>query len=463
MNEQAIFALRTSFGGRLALSREERICYSFDATGTECLPDAVVFPETADEVRQVVLLANEFRFPVIPRGAGSGFSGGSVPVRGGLVLSLERMDRILSIDEENLLAVVEPGVVTGTLKEEAARRGLFYPPDPASFRFSTIGGNIAECAGGMCAVKYGVTRDYVLGLEAVLGTGELIRTGVATMKGVVGYDLTRMLVGSEGTLGIVTKATLRLLPLPEAVETILAFFRSNAEGSRAVAGMIGGRILPCALEMMDRTAIDCVREMADLTVPDGAGCALLIEVDGPASSVEEEAERVEEVCRRFGAFGIRRSSDPEGRERLWTLRRSISPALRKVNPVKINEDIVVPRSRLPDIMDFLSDLGSRKRLRIVNFGHAGDGNVHVNLMISGTDREERRRAEEAVAEIFRRTVELGGTISGEHGIGIAKAPYLEMEVGPLGISVMRRLKACFDPNGILNPGKIFPEESAVRG
>jgi len=463
MNEQAISALHTIFGARLALSREERLCYSFDATGTERLPDAVAFPETADEVRRAVLLANEYRFPVIPRGAGSGFSGGSVPVRGGLVLSLERMDRILSIDEENLLAVVEPGVVTGTLKEEAARRGLFYPPDPASFRFSTIGGNIAECAGGMCAVKYGVTRDYVLGLEAVLGTGELIRTGVATVKGVVGYDLTRMLVGSEGTLGIVTKATLRLLPLPEAVETILAFFPSNAEGSRAVAGMIGGRILPCALELMDRTAIDCVREMADLTVPDGAGCALLIEVDGPATSVEGEAERVEEVCRRFGAFGMRRASDPEGRERLWTLRRSISPALRKVNPVKINEDIVVPRSRLPDIMDFLSDLGSRKRLRIVNFGHAGDGNVHVNLMISGTDREERRRAEEAVAEIFRRTVELGGTISGEHGIGIAKAPYLEMEVGPLGISVMRRLKACFDPNGVLNPGKIFPEESAVRG
>ncbi|GAB4363116.1 MAG: FAD-linked oxidase C-terminal domain-containing protein [Deltaproteobacteria bacterium] len=463
MNEQAISALRGLFGNRLAASRETRVCYAFDATGTERLPDAVAFPETAEEVRRAVLLANEFRFPVVPRGAGSGFTGGSVPVRGGLVLSLERMDRILSIDEENLVAVVEPGVVTGTLKEEAARRGLFYPPDPASFRFSTIGGNIAECAGGMCAVKYGVTRDYVLGLEAVLGTGELIRTGVATMKGVVGYDLTRMLVGSEGTLGIVTKATLRLIPLPEAAETVLAFFGSNAEGARAVAGMIGGRILPCALELMDRTAIDCVRETANLPVPDGAGCALLIEVDGPASAVEAEAVRVEEVCRRFGAIGIRRASDPAGRERLWALRRSISPALRKLGPVKINEDIVVPRSRLPGMMEFLSELGSRRRLRIVTFGHAGDGNVHVNLMLSGTDEAERRRAEEAVAEIFRRTVELGGTISGEHGIGIAKSPYLAMEVGPLGVSVMKRLKACFDPNGILNPGKIFPGEEAVAG
>lgn len=462
MNERMISALREVFGGRLATSREERICYSFDATGKGRLPDAIAFPETADEIRRTVLLANDFRFPVIPRGAGSGFSGGSVPVRGGLVLSTERMDRILSIDAENLVAVVEPGVVTGTLKEEAARRGLFYPPDPASFRFSTIGGNIAECAGGMCAVKYGVTRDYVLGLEAVLGTGEMIRTGVSTVKGVVGYDLTRMLVGSEGTLGIVTKATLRLIPLPEATETLLAFFRNNREGSRAVAGMIGGRIVPCALELMDQTAIDCVRALVDLPVPEGAGCALLIEVDGTPSSVVDEAKRVEEACRRFGAIELRRAADAEGRERLWTLRRSISPALRKVNPVKINEDIVVPRSRLPDMMDFLSDLGSRKRLRIVTFGHAGDGNVHVNLMISGTDEEERRRADEAVSEIFRKTVAVGGTISGEHGIGISKAPYLEMEVGPLGVSVMKRLKACFDPNGILNPGKIFPEEGAVR-
>jgi len=462
MNERSISALREIFGGRFATSREERVCYSFDATGKERLPDAVVFPETADEVRRTVLLANELRFPVIPRGAGSGFSGGSVPIRGGLVLSTERMDRILSIDEENLVAVVEPGVVTGTLKEEAARRGLFYPPDPASFRFSTIGGNIAECAGGMCAVKYGVTRDYVLGLEAVLGTGEMVRTGVATVKGVVGYDLTRMLVGSEGTLGIVTKATLRLIPLPETTGTLLVFFRSNVEGSKAVAGMIGARILPCALELMDRTAIDCARSLVDLAVPEGTGCALLIEVDGPRSSVEDEARGVEEVCRRFGAIEIRRAEDAEGRERLWTLRRSISPALRKVNPVKINEDIVVPRSRLPEMMDFLSDLGSRKRLQIVTFGHAGDGNVHVNLMISGTDEEERRRADEAVSEVFRKTVALGGTISGEHGIGISKAPYLAMEVGPLGVSVMKRLKACFDPNGILNPGKIFPEEQAVQ-
>ena len=462
MDKQALSALREVFGERLDTSREQCICYSYDATGKMFLPDAVAFPTSADEVRRTILLANERLFPVIPRGAGSGFSGGSVPVQGGLVLSMERMDRILSIDEENLVAVVEPGVVTETLKEEARKRGLFYPPDPASLKFCTIGGNIAECSGGMCAVKYGVTRDYVLGLEAVLGTGELVRTGVVTVKGVVGYDLTRMLVGSEGTLGIVTKAVLKLIPHPETIATILAFFRSNHDGSNAVVGIIGERITPCALELMDRTAIDCVRENAGLPVPAEAGCAVLIEVDGPKESVSAEAERVDQACRRYGAIEVGRAADAEGRERLWTLRRSISPALRQVNPVKINEDIVVPRSRLPEMLAFLADLAYRQNIKIVNFGHAGDGNVHVNVMISGTDEDERRRADEAVAEVFRKTVALGGTISGEHGIGIAKAPFLEMEVGPLGVSVMKRLKTCFDPNGILNPGKIFVEEGMAR-
>ncbi|OGP80651.1 MAG: glycolate oxidase subunit GlcD [Deltaproteobacteria bacterium RBG_16_64_85] len=462
MNEKAIPALRAIFGERLKTSLEDRICYSFDATGKEYLPDAVVFPLSAEEIRRTVLLANEHRFPVVPRGAGSGFSGGSLPVRGGVVLSTERMDRILSIDTENLVAVVEPGVVTGTLKEEARKKGLYYPPDPASLKFCTIGGNLAECAGGMCAVKYGVTRDYVLGLEAVLGTGELVRTGVYTIKGVVGYDLTRMLVGSEGTLGILTKATLKLIPLPESVATLLAFFRASEQGARAVAGMVEERITPCAMELMDRTAIDCVREIIDLPVPEGAGCALLIEVDGPEASVAQEADRVEEACRRFGAMEVSRAADVSGREKLWELRRSISPAIRKVNPVKINEDIVVPRSRLAEMFSFLSDLALRRNLKIVNFGHAGDGNIHVNIMISGKDEEERRRADGAVEEVFRKTVELGGTISGEHGVGISKAPFLEMEVGPLGVSVMKRLKSCFDPNGILNPGKIFPDETSVR-
>jgi len=462
MHAEALSALGNLFGDRLRTSLETRICYSFDATGKKFLPDAVVYPVNAEEVRQAVLLGNLHRFPVIPRGAGSGFSGGSLPVRGGVVLSTERMDRIVTIDTENLYAVVEPGVVTETLKQAARERGLFYPPDPASLKFSTLGGNIAECAGGMCAVKYGVTRDYVLGLEAVLGTGELIRTGVATAKGVVGYDLTRMLVGSEGTLGIVTRATLRLVPLPGAAATLLALFHGNRRSVEAVNAIVAARVTPSAMELMDRTAIDCVQALMPVPLPEGTGSALLLEVDGPEGQVAREADLLTEVCRAHGAIEVRRASDAPGREELWKLRRSISPSLRRLAPVKLNEDIVVPRSRLADMFDFLADLSDRASVRIVTFGHAGDGNIHVNIMISGTDAGETRRAEEAVGEVFRKTVEMGGTISGEHGVGISKAPFFEMEVGPLGVAVMKRLKECFDPNGILNPGKIFLDEAAVR-
>jgi glycolate oxidase len=460
MDKTAFSALREILGHRLGTSLRTRTSYSFDATRKKFLPDAVAFPADAEEVRRIVVLANHLRFPVVPRGAGTGFSGGSLPVHGGLVLSTERMDRILAIDPENLYAVVEPGVITGALKEAVRKVGLFYPPDPASLKFCTIGGNIAECAGGMCAVKYGVTRDYVLALEAVLGTGELVRTGVVTMKGVAGYDLTRMLVGSEGTLAVITKATLKLVPLPESVSTLLALFPGNRQSAEAVNAIVAARITPSALELMDRTAIDCVQATIPIELPEGTRSALLIEVDGSEGSVAREADRIEESCRRCGALEVRRASDARGRDDLWTLRRSISPALRRVGAVKMNEDVVVPRSRLADMFDFLAALGARKRVTIVNFGHAGDGNVHVNVMLSGKDRDEYRRAEEAVAEVFKATVEMGGTITGEHGVGIVKSPFLEMEIGPMGISVMKRLKSCFDPNGILNPGKIFPDEIA---
>ncbi len=458
MDDTAKNSLKELFGGRYSDSPEDRLCYSFDATGRDYLPDAVVFPSCAEEVRRTVLLANEHGFPVVPRGAGSGFSGGCLPVHGGVVLSTERMDRILTIDTGNLLAIVEPGVVTETLKDAARRVSLFYPPDPASMKFGTIGGNIAECAGGMSAVKYGVTRDYVLGLEAVLGTGELIRTGVSTAKGVVGYDLTRMLVGSEGTLGIVTRATLRLLPLPASTGTLLGLFRGNLDASRAVSAIVAARITPSAMELMDRSAIDCVRRVIPIDLPEDTGCALLIEVDGTPASVSAETDGVEAALRSHAAIEVRRAVDEAGREELWKLRRSISPALRKIARVKLNEDIVVPRTALPEMMGYLSDIAARERLTIVNFGHAGDGNIHVNVMLSGTDADERRRADAAVESIFRKTIDLGGTISGEHGVGISKAPYFEMEVGPLGVSVMKRLKAAFDPRGILNPGKMWLEE-----
>ena len=460
MEKAAVSALGEILGKRLDTSLEARTCYSFDATRRKFLPDAVAFPVDAGEVQRIIELANRIRFPVVPRGAGTGFSGGSLPVRGGLVLSTERMDRILAIDAENLYVVAEPGVVTGVLKDEVSKYGLFYPPDPASLKFSTIGGNIAECSGGMCAVKYGVTRDYVLALEAVLGTGELVRTGVVTMKGVAGYDLTRMLVGSEGTLGVITRATLKLVPRPEAVTTLLAMFNGNRPAVAAINAVVAARVVPAAMELMDRTAIDCVRATIPIDLAKGTQSALLIEVDGSAASVPLEADRVEQACRACGALEVRRATEARGRDDLWKLRRSISPALRRVGAVKMNEDIVVPRSRLADMFDFLEQLGERKKVAVVNFGHAGDGNVHVNIMISGKDQDEYRRAEEAVKEVFKAAVDMGGSITGEHGIGIVKSPFLEMEVGPMGISVMKRLKNCFDPNGILNPGKIFPEEIA---
>ncbi|MCL1925648.1 MAG: FAD-binding protein [Syntrophorhabdaceae bacterium] len=460
MKKSAFSALDEILGKRLETSFETRASYSFDATRKNFLPDAVAFPVDTLEVQRIVELANQMRFPVVPRGAGTGFSGGSLPVHGGLVLSTELMDRILAIDTENLYVVAQPGVVTGALKEEVRKMGLFYPPDPASLKFSTIGGNIAECAGGMCAVKYGVTRDYVLALEAVLGTGEIVRTGVATMKGVAGYDLTRMLVGSEGTLGVITRATLKLVPLPESVITLLAMFTENRKAAGAVNAIVAARVIPAAMELMDRTAIDCVQATIPIDLPEGTRSVLLVEVDGSAASAPPEADRVEEACRACGALEVRRAYDAPGRDDLWKLRRSISPALLRVGAVKMNEDIVVPRSRLADMLDFLSELGARKKVTVVNFGHAGDGNIHANIMISGKDQDEYRRAEEAVAEVFKAAVDMGGTITGEHGIGIVKSPFLEMEIGPMGISVMKRLKSCFDPNGILNPGKIFPEEVA---
>src|SRR5512134_302399 len=302
MDPKALAALGELLGDRLRTSLETRICYSYDATGKKFLPDAVAHPVDAEEVRRIVVLANRHRFPVVPRGAGSGFSGGCLPVRGGVVLSTERMDRIVAIDGANLLAIAEPGVTTESLKEAARAASLFYPPDPASMKFGTIGGNIAECAGGMSAVKYGVTRDYVLGLEAVLGTREILRTGVATAKGVVGYDLTRMLVGSEGTLGIVTRATLRLLPHPEGAVTLLAFFHSNRDASGAVNAVVSARVTPSAMEIMDRTAIDCVQSVAPVPLPGGTGSALLFEVDGTADSAAREADRVEQACRAHGAL-----------------------------------------------------------------------------------------------------------------------------------------------------------------
>lgn len=441
--------------GNVSFSREELLCYSYDATNTLHLPEAVVFPSSADQISLILKMANSEGFPVIPRGAGTGFSGGSLPVKGGAVISFERMKRILEIDAENLIAVVEPGVVTWDLQQAVEKLGLFYPPDPSSLKMSTIGGNIAECAGGPRAIKYGVTRDYVLGLEVVLPTGEIINTGVRTAKGVVGYDLTRLMVGSEGTLGIVTKATLKLLPLPQETRTMLALFNDLKDAARATAAIIKAKVVPSTLEIVDSVSLRCVEEYANVGLPK-AGALLLIEVDGGSEAVKKEAEAVAGVCLDNGATDFRTARDKHEVKDLWKARRAISPSLYRAKPNKINEDIVVPRSRIPDLVEGLKDISDKYGVLIASFGHAGDGNIHVNVMYNRKDASEAKNADDAVVEIFKLTLSLGGTISGEHGVGTAKMKYLEMELAQPAIEGMKRIKAALDPKGILNPGKIFP-------
>jgi glycolate oxidase len=445
--------LKTIVGAEyLSVAPEELVAYSYDATQREALPWAVVRPASAGEVSQVLSLANRERFPVVPRGAGTGMSGGSVPTMGGVVLSLERMNRVIEIDEENMIAVVEPGVVTGDLQRMVESRGLFYPPDPASHQFCTMGGNVAECAGGLRAVKYGVTKDYVLGLEVVLPTGEIITTGARTAKSVAGYDLTKLIVGSEGTLGIVTKIIVKLLPLPESVRTLAAYFPSVGDAARAASKILTSRILPRALEFIDQAALRAVESYLKEDLSGGAAAMLLIEVDGPTEVTARESSRVADIMTRAGATRVSTADSMPEREKLWKARRSISPALYTIKPKKMNEDIVVPRSRIPDVLHEISDIATRYGILIVNFGHAGDGNIHTNIMY---DNEDLPKAEAAVKEIFAAALRMNGSITGEHGVGVSKASYLPMELKPDVIAAMKRIKQALDPNNILNPGKIF--------
>jgi glycolate oxidase len=441
----------------------DRICYSYDATQQEHLPAVVVFPRDAGEISRIMKLANAEKLPVYPRGAGSGFTGGSLPVKGGIALVLTRLDRILRIDADNLVAEVEPGVVTFDFQKAVEAVGLFYPPDPASLKFSTLGGNVAECAGGPRCVKYGVTKDYVLGLEVVTPMGDIIRTGGETMKGVVGYDLTKLLVGSEGTLGVITRITLKLLPLPAAKKTMLVVFDAIDGAARAVSAIVRGKIIPTTLEFMDATAIECVRQATDLAIPEGTRALLIIEVDGDEDLIERQAGRILEIVAPLGVLETRVAGSEQEREAIWQVRRSVSPSLRKVNPDKFNEDICVPRSRLPEMIRTIEKISEALEIPIVNFGHAGDGNIHVNIMVDKEVPGHLTKAEQAIEQIFAATLELGGTMSGEHGVGVTKAPYLPMELDPAAVAYMKAIKRALDPNNILNPGKIFLEDLPAGG
>lgn len=440
----------------VASEKQDLLCYSYDATQMEFLPDAIVYPANAEEVSLVLKMANSERITVFPRGAGSGFSGGALPKGGGIVLVTTRMNRILRIDTENLLAEVEPGVITEHFQQEVEKLGLFYPPDPASLKFSTLGGNVAECAGGPRAVKYGVTKDYVMGLEVVLPTGDIIRTGGETVKGVVGYDLTKLICGSEGTLGVITKVIFKLLPLPEAKKTMLAVFDSIDGAAKAVSTIIGGKIIPTTLEFMDHATIQCVETHSKLGISSKARAVLIIEVDGDKDLIEKQASRIHELIKPLGLLDFKAAKDAAESEKLWRARRLVSPSLRNVNPDKYNEDIVVPRSKVPDVIRLIEAIQKKYDIPIVNFGHAGDGNIHVNVMIDKTVAGMEEKAHGAIKEIFQAALDLGGTMSGEHGVGLSKAPYIGLELSKAQMTAMRAIKRALDPNNILNPGKMFP-------
>ncbi len=441
--------------GKVSIAPEDLLCYGFDASGLDACPMAVVWVEDVFDVVKVMQYAYDHDIPVVPRGAGSGMTGGSVPAKGAIVVSTERMNRILEVNKEDLSVLVEPGVINGRLQRELERYGLFYPPDPSSLNFCTIGGNVAENAGGARALKYGVTRDYVLGLEAVLPDGRIITTGVNTAKGVVGYDLTRLLVGSEGTLAMITKIRLKVLPLPEAVITLLALFKRGEDAGETVQYIISEGILPRALEFLDAETIRAVESYKTVGLPDDTEAMLLIELDGAPAVITRDAENISVLCRKLGGEVIMAENEL-ARVKLWESRRAVSPALFHISPTKINEDIVVPRSRLADMLKRLKMLSESTGIRIVNFGHAGDGNIHVNLMVDRTIKKEYERAQKLVEKIFRITLELGGTISGEHGVGLTKQNYITMEIHPAELDLMKKIKQIFDPKNLLNPGKIFP-------
>jgi glycolate oxidase len=448
-------ALTCQLGSDLVFSAEEDLlCYAYDATGKNFMPQAVVFPRNQKDISKVMQVANEHQVCVVPRGAGSGMTGGSLPESGGIVLVMTQFDHILEIDTENLVAVVEPGVVTAQLHKAVEAEGLFYPPDPASMNFSTIGGNIAENSGGMRAVKYGTTKEYVLGLEVVLPNGEIIHTGSKCVKDVVGYNLTQLLVGSEGTLGIITKAILKLLPLPESKKTLTATFPSIMDAGRTVSEIIRRKIIPTTMEFLDQYAIWCVDQYLHIGLAPGVGAFMLIEVDGDQDQVEKNIQKIYAVCADNNALDIQIADTPEEQNELWRMRRSVSASLAHLKPVvKINEDIVVPRASIPTIIKHIEEVGKKYGVQIVNFGHAGDGNIHLNVL---PQAEQVDAAHQAVDEIFDWVIELGGRISGEHGIGTSKREYIHKNLDAGAITAMQAIKKAWDPNNVLNPGKIFP-------
>ncbi|NPA11744.1 MAG: FAD-binding protein [Epsilonproteobacteria bacterium] len=430
--------------------------YSYDATKEHFEPQAVIFPENEEEISKILKYCNQRKIPVIPRGAGSGFTGGALPVKGGIVLAVEKyMNKILEIDEKDMVAVVQPGVVNAHLQKEVEKKGLFYPPDPASMDYSTLGGNVSENAGGMRAAKYGLTKDYVMSLRAVLPNGDIIRAGKRTIKDVAGYNVAGILIASEGTLAVITEITLKLLPKPKLKKTYMGVFENVEQAMNAVYKSLSKGALPVAMEFMDSLVVKALREKLNVDLPDWAGALLVGDVDGNViEEIDYQLNILEESFKEEGAREFKVAKNEEEASQIWYARRNASPSITIYGSKKINEDISVPRSKLPVALNKIYEIGKKYNLVVPCFGHAGDGNIHVNVMVDGSSEEEVKKGYQAVEEIFKAVVEMGGTLSGEHGIGLSKAPFMKIAFSEEEMNLFKKIKEAFDPNGILNPGKM---------
>jgi len=457
ITKAALKHLQEAFGKENILhEKEDMFVFGYDATpGIHHLPDLVIYPRSTEDVSRAINFAAAEGLPIVPRGSGTGLSGGSVPRQGGIVLCLTRMNRITEIDQGNLTATAEPGVITGDLFDAVAAKGLFYPPDPGSVKISTLAGNVMENAGGLRGLKYGVTGDYVMALTTVLADGSILRTGGKSVKDVAGYNLNDLLVGSEGTLGIITEITVRLIPPPQTKKTILAYFDNIGTAGDAVSQIIAAKIIPATLEIMDATTINSVEDHARIGLPRQTAALLLVEPDGHPAVVAEESAAIEKILRKIKATEIHIATDKLHADRLATARRTALSALARVSPTTILEDATVPRTRLAETFHKIEELAAKHAIKVGTFGHAGDGNLHPTALTDERNTKEMARVHEFFSELYDYVLEIGGTVSGEHGIGMAKKEYLRRQMGDNGLKVMQRIKNSFDPGNMLNPGKIF--------
>jgi len=457
--ETAIKNLKSVLGNENVLtSYEDRYCYAYDATALGdklYLPDVIVLPSSTEQVSEILKIADKYSMPVIARGAGTNLAGGCIPLNGGIIIHLSRMNQILEVDKDNLLCRVQPGVAVEKLQQAVEEAGLYYPPDPSNLKVSTIGGSIAQSSGGPRCFKYGTTKDYILGLELVLADGTIIETGGKTIKNVTGYNLTQLIVGSEGTLGIVTEATLKLIPKPESKKVLIAFFNSIDNAANAVTGIISAKIMPATLELIDKYTMETIEKFYPTGLRTDMDASLVIEVDGSQETVDVQAKRIESICKSYNACDIRISKDQKEADDIWFARRSAFGAVAKLGPNVITEDAVVPRDKIPTMIREIRRINTKYSLTACIMGHAGDGNIHPNYSLDLRNKDEMERFEKAVDELFNTALRLGGTLSGEHGIGMTKSKYMKKALDERSIEIMKSIKQVFDPKGILNPGKLF--------